>query len=453
MRKHVFLGSLFFCLFGNTQAQIDTKGDTAYSLQECIDYAFLNANSIKNAVIDTRISTASGRETKAGALPQINGNVQLTDNILIPTTFIPGGYFPGTVAGEIAPVKFGAQYTGAASIVGTQILFDASYIAALQGSKTVTELSRKALVQSKIQTIEAVTKAYYAVLVFDERFFLIEKNVSRVDSLYKQTQAQYEQGFVEKIDVDRLEVTYNNLLVDREKAVRTREVTLALLKFQMGMDVNKPIVLQDKLTDLGMNEVPIAENSKIEYSNRIEYGILKGQNRVAFLKLKNAKLAYLPKLNAIGNVGANYGKKTPIYYFDFNNRTWFGYTFVGLQMQLPIFDGNGRAARVQQARLNLQKNENDIKYMEQTIDLQIKQSAINYENNMLALKVQLRNMQLALEVVRVTKVKYQAGVGSNLEVLVAETSYREAQTNYYAALFDALVSKVDMAKASGTLLK
>jgi outer membrane protein len=202
-----------------------------------------------------------------------------------------------------------------------------------------------------------------------------------------------------------------------------------------------------------MNEVPIAENSKIEYSNRIEYGILKGQNRVAFLKLKNAKLAYLPKLNAIGNVGANYGKKTPIYYFDFNNRTWFGYTFVGLQMQLPIFDGNGRAARVQQARLNLQKNENDIKNLELTIDLQLKQSAVNYENNMLALKAQLRNMQLALEVVRVTKVKYQAGVGSNLEVLVAETSYREAQTNYYAALFDALVSKVDMAKASGTLLK
>jgi outer membrane protein len=453
MRKHIFLGSLFFCfLAGNTQAQIETvQTDTTYTLQECIDYAFLNVNSIKNAVIDTKISDASGRETKSGALPQINGNIQVIDNIIIPTSFIPSQFFGGP-PGELAPVKFGARYTGQASIAGSQLLFDASYIFALKGSKTVTELSRKALVQSKIQTVEAVTKAYYAVLVFDERFLLIEKNVNRLDSLYKQTAAQYDQGFVEKIDVERLEVSLNNLLIEREKAVRAREITLALLKFQMGMDVNKPIILKDKLTDLGMDEAPVNENSKIDYASRVEYGIIKGQNRISTLRWQNAKFAYAPKLSLIGNVGANYGNNSSAYYFDFRTR-WFPYTFIGAQLQVPIFDGNGRAARIEQAKLNLQKNQNDIKNLELSIDLQIKQSVINYQNNMQALKVQLRNMQLASEVVRVSKIKYQSGVGSNLEVLVAETSYREAQTNYYSALFDALISKVDMAKASGTLFK
>jgi outer membrane protein TolC len=447
MRKQLFLGSLFLFLLGNLQAQTDS----AYTLQQCIEYAFLNVNSIKNAVIDTKISDAQGNETRSGALPQINGSVQLIDNIIIPTSFIPSEFFGGP-PGALAPVKFGAKYTGQAAIAASQLLFDASYIFALKGSKTVTELSKRALVQTKIQTVESVTKAYYAVLVFDERFLLVEKNLARVDSLYRQTLAQYEQGFVEKIDVERIEVNLNNLKSEREKAERSRDLTLALLKFQMGMDVNAPIVLKDKLTELGTEEAPINENSKIEYSSRVEYGQLKGQTRISSLRLKNAQFAYAPKLSIIGNVGANYGNNNSIYYFDFRTR-WFPYTFIGLQLQLPIFDGNGRAARIQQARLNLQKNENDIKNLEKTIDLQLKQSSINYQNNMQALKVQLKNMQLAEEVVRVTKIKYQAGVGSNIEVLVAETAYREAQTNYYSALFDALISKVDMAKASGTLFK
>src|SRR4051794_36019038 len=126
MRKHIFLGSLFFCLLGQVQAQVPVQMDSAYTLQQCIDYAFLNASAVKNAVIDTRISTAQGHETRSGALPQINGNVQLTDNIIVPTSFIPSEFFGGP-PGNLAPVKFGAQYTGTASIAASQVLFDAAY--------------------------------------------------------------------------------------------------------------------------------------------------------------------------------------------------------------------------------------------------------------------------------------------------------------------------------------
>ena len=61
------------------------------------------------------------------------------------------------------------------------------------------------------------------------------------------------------------------------------------------------------------------------------------------------------------------------------------------------------------------------------------------------------NMALAEEIARVSKIKFQEGVGSNLEVITAETELREAQTNYYSALYDALISKVDLDVATGTL--
>ena len=75
---------------------------------------------------------------------------------------------------------------------------------------------------------------------------------------------------------------------------------------------------------------------------------------------------------------------------------------------------------------------------------------INASNS---LEVQKKNIDLATEIYNVSKKKYEQGTGSNLEVLNAETSLKEAQTNYYSALYDALNAKVDFDKANGSLLK
>ena len=64
---------------------------------------------------------------------------------------------------------------------------------------------------------------------------------------------------------------------------------------------------------------------------------------------------------------------------------------------------------------------------------------------------QQANLDLATDVARVTRIKFNAGVGSNLEVVTAETDLRTAQTNYYAAIYDVLVAKVDRDKATGEL--
>jgi outer membrane protein TolC len=75
-----------------------------------------------------------------------------------------------------------------------------------------------------------------------------------------------------------------------------------------------------------------------------------------------------------------------------------------------------------------------------------------YQNSIQSLQSQQRNMDLAKNVARVTKIKYEQGVGSNLEVINAEASLKEAQINYYNALYDALVAKTDLDKAFGKLL-
>ena len=90
--------------------------------------------------------------------------------------------------------------------------------------------------------------------------------------------------------------------------------------------------------------------------------------------------------------------------------------------------------------------------LKSSIDLEIEQARIGYDNAIRTLKAQQQNIELAGKVARVTKIKYEQGVGSNLEVVEAEDDLRQAQTNYYNALFEAMIAKVDLDKAYGKLL-
>ena len=90
--------------------------------------------------------------------------------------------------------------------------------------------------------------------------------------------------------------------------------------------------------------------------------------------------------------------------------------------------------------------------LRESFELQASQGIISLKNGLETLKSQKAYMELATEVVRVSKIKYQAGAGTNIEVVNAESSLKEAQTNYFAALYDLLIAKVDLDKAMGKLL-
>jgi len=150
------------------------------------------------------------------------------------------------------------------------------------------------------------------------------------------------------------------------------------------------------------------------------------------------------------------GSRTGTKYFanigDFKNR-WLGYGTIGLQLSVPIFDGFQKKYKVQQSKLELLKLEQDKKNLEKVIDFQTNQSQITLRNALESLEIQKRNMELAKEVVRVSQIKYKQGLGTSTDIVNAESAFKEAETNYYASLYDALIAKVDLDKALGKLVK
>jgi outer membrane protein TolC len=422
---------------------------TSYSLQQAIDYAIKNNISVKNADLDVKSATARIGETRAIGLPQISGSASITDYLDVPTSFLPTILFDRNApAGSFTPVKFSQQFSGSASISASQMIFNGSYFVGLQAAKTYKELYTKSLISSKQTVIENVSKAYYGVLVNEEQIELLKTNIARLDTLFQQTKAQNINGFVEKIDVDRIEVQLNNLKSEYEKVQNLIKLSYEVLKFQMNVPVTEVIVVSDKLKNLDQATFTPVEPSNFDYTNRIEYSLLQTQEALYLLDIKNTKVGYFPSLYFSASYGYNTSRNLLKEVF---NEPWFKVSTIGVSLNVPIFDGLSKYYRTQQSKISLEKTINSKSQLKSSIDFQLKQANITIENALSSLKIQKKNLELAENVVRVTKIKYQEGVGSNIEVINAEASLKEAQTNYYAALYDALIAKVDLDKATGKL--
>jgi len=260
----------------------------------------------------------------------------------------------------------------------------------------------------------------------------------------------YENGFVEKIDVDRVRVQFNNIKTEMNRIDRLTEVSMLLLKYQMGMPIEQELVLAESIADIQLEEGLIEEDNFV-YSDRFDYAKLMVNRDLVQLDIKNYQMQYLPRITLTANYGYTNGGDEFGTLTNLNN--WLNLGSAGVNLSLPIFDGLRKHNQIQKGKLQLQQIDNSARLLENTIDLEVVQSRVQLENSIENLEVQEENLSLAREVYKVTRIKYQEGVGSNLEVVEAETALKESETNYYSALYDALIAKVDLKKSMGALIE
>jgi outer membrane protein TolC len=421
----------------------------SFSLKQAVDYAIAHQVQVKNSQLDLQNANAKVNEIRAMGLPQVNGSLSLTNNLILQRVFIPARIFnPAAAEGELIAAKFGVDNAGFANVGLSQLVFDGTYLLGLKASSVYKDLAVKSVTQSKQQVAENVTKAYYGILVNEKRQGLLALNVARLDTLLKETRELNKQGFVEKIDVQRLDVQANNLRTELENIDRLQALSYSLLKFQMGYPMEEPIRLSETLEKVELATFNTNAAGDFNYSNRIEYSILQTQENLAELDLKSIKAGYLPRLLLNANYGYNAGANG---FGDLVKNPWFDNAAVTIALQIPIFDGYSKKYRAIQSANNLQKVRQSYGLLKSSIDMQRSQASITMKNALESMKEQKANLELANEISRVTRVKYQNGVGSNLEVLNAESSIKESQANYFTALYNALVAKVELEKANGTL--
>jgi outer membrane protein len=425
-----------------------------FTLQQCIDYALESSEDLKIAEMEYYRSKARTGEFMSQGFPQADVNLAFNKNFIVRRAFVPANTFnPNAPEGEVLEIPFGTPYDGDVGLTVKQMLFNGSYFVGLKASKTYQELSEKDWQRTRIETVAAVKKAYYGVLVSEISQDLAEANYNRIDTLLGEINVMYENGLAEKIDLNRTTVEYNNARTTLDNSRRLHEISLQLLKFQMGMPVETRLEIAEKLRDLRF-DLEEALQMEANYQNRIEYSILSTQQALAELEMQNNRVQYLPKIDLFFGWGMNTGTTEVGNLLKWGQRTiWPDYQLVGIQMAIPIFDGLYKAKLIQQNKLNISQVALQREKTKNSINLEVSQKRSTLLNNLEQVQNQQENMSLAEEVYNHAKIKYQEGVGSNLEVIEADNAFKRAQNLYFTALYDALIAKVEYDQSLGILLK
>ena len=436
-----------------------------FSAKQAVDYALKNSAQVKNALLDVQIQRQTNKEITAAAFPQINGNMNVNHfpNVAVQTfpNFIAAGTYgvllkEGIKDGNGNPIQmpanfgiieaqFGSKYTAGAGIDVNQLLFDGQVFVGLQARKTTIEFSTKIAEVTSEQIKANVYKIYYQLVVGRKQIKSIDDNIERFEKLLHDTREIFKNGFAEKLDVDKVEVQLNNLRTEKLKAENLIEGGYTGLKFLLSMPQKDKLILTDSLSEEELKANILEED--YNYADRKEYQQLAILEKLNGYNIRRYKLSKLPTIALSGN----YNKSAQRQKFDFFQGNYFTSSFIGLRMSVPIFDGGARNARIEKAKLELQKTGNTIEQLKLSIDNDVEQARLKMKSALATMESQKRNILLAEQVYRTTKLKYEQGLGSNQEIYNAQTELKVAQNNYYSSLYDAINAKVDYLKAAGKL--
>jgi len=442
--KPILLSLYLLSFTFNIKAQTSAE-EFKFSLQQCIDYALSHQSSYLNAQIDEEISKRKVQEILGLSMPQISASGGLNDYIEIPTSLLPGEVF-GAPAGTYIPVKFGTQYSANGGLEVGQLVADGQYFVAIQATKALKEFTSKSTQRTKIEAITTVTKAYYNTLIADKRIELLNSNVDRISKLASDSKIMYDNGFIEQLDLDRINITFTNLKTEQDKISKLVNLSKYLLMYQMGMDVNSKLTLTDTLKPMNFESVL---TGSFNPQDRIEMQLLNTAESLYKLDAKRYKVAYFPSIYAFGSY--SYQAQSNEFNLFGSGQKWYPTGIVGLKISVPIFDGLQKTRKIQQVNLNLQKNSNDQLNLTNGLTLQYMNAKTQLQNATQSLQSQDDNMKLAERVYNTTKSKYEQGVGSNTDLLNAQSALKESQTNYLSALYDAMIAQTDYLNATGQI--
>lgn len=437
------------------------------SVTEAVAYAQKNNAQVKNALLDVQIQQQTNREITASAYPQINGNAAFGYNPRVAVQQFPNfiaaatygvlqneGVKNGSGAPIVSPndfglvaAAFGTKFNASAGVSLQQLLFEGQVFVGLQARATSIAFQQKNVEVTEEGIKANIYKVYYQLSASKAQLQLLDANIARLEKLRNDFQIMYDNGFAEKLDVNRAAVQLANLQTEKQRALSTIENGYLGLKLLMGMPIRDTLVLTDSVTEAQIRD-GVLENTQYNYDNRKEYQLAELGKRLRQYDIKRYKLTYFPTVA----LSSSYSRLTQTNKFNyFSGAQWFPASSIGLNISVPIFDGFARAARIKRAQLQLQQTENEMEGLRLSIDQDVAAALNNYRSALSTLETQKRNIELAELVYSQTKLKQEEGLGSATEISTAQTDLQVAQSNYILALYDAINAKVDFIRATGKL--
>lgn len=442
--KKLSLFLLLACL--GMQAQ-ETKKSYSFSLQQAIDHALQYNYAAKNSGLDIEAAKKKKWETTATGLPQINAGLDYTNNFELQKSLIPAEFFGGQ-PGEFAEVAFGTKHNMVARSTLSQLIFDGSYLVALQASKTYLQYYESSKKKTDLEVREMIINSYGNVLLAEENIKILEKNKTTLEKTLFDTEQTFNNGLIEEENVEQLKITLSSINSSLNYTKRLKDISYNMLKINLGIELDEEISLTDKLEKLTTSNLDMALiGTSFDVKNSIDYALSTNFVEQRTLEMKLEKSKFLPSLSANLNFGYNaFGNQ-----FEFFNsdQKWFNYSNLGVGLNVPIFSSFGKSARVQQAKIALEQAKTQLTETEQKLKLNYQNAKSDYEYSVEQYFSSKENLSLAERIEKKQQIKFTEGLSTSFDFTDAQRQLYSAQQSYLQSMVDVINKKAALEKAIG----
>ncbi|GHA80525.1 TolC family protein [Pontibacter akesuensis] len=448
IKKFFIVGALSLFLHpAFAQGPVQSSRGQELTLQESIKYALEHNEDIQKASYDELGAKYQINEARSAGLPQVDikGTAVRTlekTMIALPADFNPEGTGP-----LIKPM--GTDNTVQGGISVSQLLFSKSYFVGLKAAKSAGDLYRIRKEMATEDVIYNVGSAFYQVLQTEEQFNSINANLDKLNQLEKILTLQYKNDLVKKVDVNRIKVNKINLENQKANLEAAYVQQLNVLKFFMGMPLDEQIALQGTAEEVLLEQLPTLGTAGEAATARTELRVLNKQKELKAYEIENIRAGYYPSLSAFGNY--NYQSQYDGQMIGNSDAMWSPNSQVGLQLNIPVFDGLRKKAQVQQRQVELKKMDLDIQQYNKNTQVELSNALSQLSTSQNNINAQEENVQLAQEVYDMTNQLYKEALAPLSDLLDAEVSLRVAKTNLNNERLKYKIAQLDYLQAAGEL--
>jgi len=406
------------------------------SLEKALEIAMDRNLSVKVADEEIRRVDWLLKENWYTLLPSVNASGQYTNNVLKPVFF--SDFFPG------GKMEIGSTNSYALSGTMQVPIFSLALLKNIQ----MTEIEMKSVLESarstKIDLVAQVKNSFYGILMLEQSLIVLNESYKNAKESADNIKRMYENGLASEYDMIRTDVAVRNITPTITQAVNGLELAKMQFRVLLSLDINTPFVLEGEIESFEKEIMAFNGSASFSLENNTNLKSLAIQEERLNKSIELIRSQRLPSLAGF----ASYQLQMQSQEFTFNKQ-WSNSFSVGLALQIPIFNKMSTVLKERQSRVVL----NQLNYQRELLENNLGLALRNSLNEMNRAKIQLESdkeaVKQAMKGFEISKVRYNTGAGTVLELNDSEVALTRARLNLNQTIYNYIKARNEYEKVLG----
>jgi outer membrane protein len=421
---------LFLTVVGRSQQ----SAKDSLSLQDAINLTLQNQPLIEQALEQVNAADAKIKQQDSYYYPKINGYLSYARIGPTPSIDFGGNNF------ELAPAN---NYN--AHITAYQLVYDFGQRDAevdLYKSYKISSLDKLILIKNNLtyQTVQL----FYAILFLRKSVDVKDEQINNLNRHLEVTTKKYESGSATDFDILTTKVRIADAENQKIEIVNELNKYEIKLRTVLNLPSDYQLNLTGKFTVDSLN-TDSATLLNTAFQNRPEMKLARDAEQSSIVSKQVASFTNIPTLSVLADYGLTNGYQPNI---DVLRGNWV----FGINATIPIFYGNLKDAKVEEAEANIKSSSANIQSVERDVKVDVEQAFQDLKANKLKIGTTEVQVEQAVEAVSRAELQYQYGVITNLDIIDSETSLAQARLLYLQSQYKYIISNYQLKKAIGETL-